>query len=262
MTGSSWPGSAARTWRPFSTSLPVPRRPHGKSSGHSARSATRPTSPPTSASRLNTPMPVRGWLLTVSVHSRNSSSGATGGATGNIRARAAWPVPVSADTVDMTSRLVPSDRPLGEGLRAAVVRARFIAWGFGILLHLGPHVLAAGTPGRDGQGDPGARDVMEVSLSAVRRAVVVHQGPDRGCACGCPACPVQSLQDRVVVGARQDNLGGFHARRLAVAPYTSIPASTEGRLAAVACADAAGSVLAVAFPGAAFDEEPHPARAK
>lgn len=37
------------------------------------------TSPPTSASRLNIPVPVPCWLLSVSVDSRNSPPGTTGG---------------------------------------------------------------------------------------------------------------------------------------------------------------------------------------
>src|SRR5580698_8431884 len=55
--------------------------------------------------------------------------------------------------VAVTRRLIPSDRRLGEGLRTAVVGAGGIARGFGAFLDLGPDALAAGRPGRDGEGD-------------------------------------------------------------------------------------------------------------
>src|SRR6185437_3592137 len=122
-----------------------------------------------------------------------------------------------------------SDRSDRQGLRAAVERAGLVSRWLGVLLDLRPHNLPAWQVDGDGKDDPGAGYVVIMSFGAVGCAVVVHEGPGRHCARGCPAGPAQAFNQHAVVGTRQHDLCRLYARRRAVAVHLDASAGPRDR---------------------------------
>jgi hypothetical protein len=60
---------------------------------------------------------------------------------------------------------------------------------------------------------------MVLTVCAIGLAVVVNEGPDRRCTGGGPTSPVETLKHPPVIVTSQDDLGGLHTRRRAVAVH-------------------------------------------
>jgi hypothetical protein len=96
-------------------------------------------------------------------------------------------------------------------------RSGFVSRGFWVLLQMRPQKLGAATTYWISEGHLGLGDLVVVSVSTVRSAIVVYEGSDprrRGCR---PGGPDEPLKNPPVVRAREHDNRGLHARRLTVA---------------------------------------------